>query len=136
MSKDLVDMLKENQRRVEEDNKYLKQHIDIQHKNSLEKELIWSQELNQLKHTFETKLGIEVNRSQMDSQEWEDNSRTMKRNSPSHESPLLTPKKDDKENVVNQTNTMGRSDYYTLNHPDSVSSRQSHNSNTSKQAFE
>lgn len=135
LSSDLVEMLKDNQKRIEEDNKYLKEQIDIQKRLFKEKEIIWSKELMELKRTFEVKLGI--NSSKSSYQNYED-SRVDQRQTLRMSSPeMRTPDKFQNENDINHTNTLGRSDYITLHHPDSASSKRSDlQSSTSRGAFD
>ena len=121
LSKDLVEMLKENQRRVEEDNKYLKDQLDSQNRLFAEKEVIWSRELKNFKKIFKAKIGYSSNFSQSSDQNFEENSKTMHRSSPL----LHTPEKNEKENNVNHTITINKSDFVTLHHPESASSRYS-----------
>ena len=120
-SKELMEIIKENQRRIEEDNKYLKEQLDQQSKYLQEKELIWSRELMTVKRKSEEAIGIQTNKSRMTENDYEGDSKTFKRNSPI----LHTPKRKEKENICNESNTMGRSDFITLHQPESVSSRHS-----------
>ncbi|CAI2371193.1 unnamed protein product [Moneuplotes crassus] len=129
LSKEAFEMLKESNRRIEEDNKYLKELIDNQKRQYEEKEIVWSRELMTLKKLFDTQRGFGSQKSHFSEQEAD--TQSLQRNSPL----LNTPERVNKENNVNQTNTVGRSDYVTLHHPESVSSKHSE-VNMSRQAFD
>jgi hypothetical protein len=135
LSSDLIDMLKDNQKRIEEDNKYLKDQMDTNRRLFTEKELIWSKELMELKKTFDTKLGVNASKQSFNNYEDSrtDHRETLRRSS--HD--MQTPEKYTNENDINDINTMGRSDYITLHHPESASSKRSDTqSNMSRGAFD
>lgn len=118
MLKENHNFLKENNQVLQEDNKYLKQMIDDRCQEFQEKELIWSRELMNLKKTFEGQTFV----SQSQTQSIRDAEvKTLQRNSPL----LGTPEKVHKENVINESNSVGRNEYVTLHQPESVTSKHS-----------
>jgi hypothetical protein len=126
MSEDLLQMLKESHRRIEEDNKYLKECIGLQKDLFAEKEQVWSSELLALKQKFAG--GGTLNKLFKREVNYVEFGKTCKRREE-------TPER--KENDGRGMNFADNSEYVTLHHQESASSRESvSRSNLSRGAFD
>jgi len=119
LSTDLVRMLQENQKRVEDDNKYLKDWIKLQKELFAEKEQVWGTELSKLQTFFN-----EFKNSGSSSNRQSNSYKHVDGNSQSIRKAMIEPRTPDQhtnENDHSEHNSMSKAEYMSMRHPETSS---------------